>query len=167
MGKVIDFRPSPLSPFLGEWLLDPLSVSRNKAVKHALGEDGLKKLWACGSMQERAEYLAANPELAERYKTLRRSGTDSRLVVTQQSLTFTWPRAGTPEGKTSVFPVLRVAVEGRKAVVNTINGPERGNQPISYVFRFSKRWLLVSERYTGRAAQYFPRSPVFRYYSEN
>ncbi|HEY6447497.1 MAG TPA: hypothetical protein VIY53_13635 [Acidobacteriaceae bacterium] len=167
MGRVIDFRSSPLSPFLGGWALDPLSVSRNKVVKHALGEDGLKKLWACESMETRAECLAADPDLAARYDTLRRSGNDNHLVVTLQTVTFHWSRAGFPEGKVTVYPVLRVSLEGRKAIVHTVNGPERGNQPISYVFRFSRQWLLVSERYTGRAALYFPRSPVFRYYSLN
>lgn len=167
MGRVIDFGHSPLSPFVGKWVLDPLSVSRNKVVKHALGEDGLKKLWACGSMQERAECLAGDPELAARYDSLRRSGNVGELVVTQQTIAFTWPRAGSPDGKTSVYPVLRVSAEGRKVIVHTFNGRARGNQPISYVFRFSKDWLLVSERYTGRAALYFPRSPVFRYYASN
>lgn len=167
MGRVIDFRGSPLSRFCGRWLLDPLSVSRNKVAKHALGEEGLKKLWACGSMQERAECLAADPHLAERYGTLRRSESDSHLAVTQQTITFNWPRAGTPEGKTTVFHVLRVSEEGRNVIVHTVNGAERGNQPICYVFRFSKQWLLVSERYTGRVALYFPRSSVFRYYPSN
>lgn len=130
MGKVIGFPQSPLTPFIGKWLLDPLSVSRNKVVKRTLGEDRLKKLWAFDSMQERAEYLAADPELAARYDALRRSRNDSHLVVTQQTIAFTWPRPGSPEGKTTVYPVVRVSAEGRKAIVHTVNGPERGNQPI-------------------------------------
>lgn len=163
MGKVIGFPQSPLSPFLGTWVLDPLSVSRNKAVKHALGDEGLKKLWGFASMEERAAYLAGDAEMAARYATLRRTGNDSHLEVTPQTLTFTRPPMGVVEAKTSVFPVLRVAAEGRKVVVHTVNGAERGNQPIAYVLRFSKRWLLVSERYFGRAAQLYPRSPVHRY----
>jgi|SRR5579862_7566970 len=166
MGKVIGFRPLPLSPFLGTWLLDPLSVSRNKVVKRILGEDGLKKLWACGSMELRAACLAAEPELAERYESVRRHKTDDRLFVTQQDLTFTWSRPGSAEPKTSVYPVLSVTVEGRKAIVHTINQPERGSQPLSYLLRLNQQWLLVSERYTGRNAQLFPRSPVFRYYAQ-
>jgi len=165
MGKVIGFPQSPLAPFLGRWVLDPLSVSRNKAVKHALGEEGLKKLWGLASMEERAAYLAGDAELAARYASLRRTGNDSHLVVSPQTLTFMRPQMGVVEAKTSVFPVLRVSEEGRKAVVHTVNGPERGNHAIAYVLRFSKGWLLVSERYFGRAAQLFPRSPVHRYFA--
>lgn len=167
MGTVIAFRPSPLSPFVGKWILDPLSVSRNKVVKSTLGAEGLKKLWACGSMEERAACVAADPELAARYTNLRRTGGDSHLVVTLQSLTFTWWRGESAEPKTSAYPVMRVAMEGRKAIVHTISAPERGGRPIAYVLRRSQEWLLVSERYAGRAAQLFPRSPVFRYYAAN
>jgi hypothetical protein len=46
MAEVISFPQSPLSPFLGEWIRDPMSVSRNKVARHTLGADGLTKLWA-------------------------------------------------------------------------------------------------------------------------
>lgn len=90
MGTVIPFRPSPLSPFLGKWILDPLSVSRSKVMKHTLGQEGLRKLWACASMQERSECVAADPELAVRYETILQSQADSHLVVTLQTVTFSW-----------------------------------------------------------------------------
>lgn len=167
MAKVIAFNPSPLSPFVGMWVLDPLSVSRGKMMKHMLGQDGLKKLWACGSMEKRAECLAAEPELAQRYESVLHLKEDSHLVVTLQTITFTWSRDRSSEPKTTVYPVMRIAVEGRKVIVHTINRPERGSQPLSYVFRLNQQWLLVSERYTGRQAQSFPRSPVFRYYPSN
>ena len=167
VAKVIGFRPSPLSPFLGMWILDPLSVSRNKIMKHMLGQDSLKRLWACGSMEKRAECLAAEPELAQRYQSVLHLREDSHLVVTNQTITFTWSRGRSSEAKTSAYPVMRIAVEGRKVIVHTISRPERGSQPLSYVFRLNQQWLLVSERYTGRQAQYFPRSPVFRYYPSN
>jgi hypothetical protein len=35
-----------------------------------------------------------------------------------------------------------------------------------YVFRRQQGWLVVSERYYGRAAMLYPRSPVFRYYQD-
>lgn len=168
MAKVIGFRPAPISPFLGKWILDPLSVSRNKVVKHALGQDGLKKLWACGSMQERAQCLAAEPELAKRYESLLRMGRESNVVVTHQAITFTWARAGSSEDRTTAYPVMSVAAEGRKVIVHTVDPtPERRGRQLAYVLRLQKQWLFVSEQYKGREALYFPRSPVFRYYASN
>jgi hypothetical protein len=164
MSKVISFPQSPLTPFLGSWAIDPLSVSRNKVVKRRLGEDGLKKLWSCPSLQERALCLASDPDLAQKYQELLKTGIQRYLVVTPQ--TITWNRMQSthfPEN-TTVCPVLRVASEGRKAIVHTVDmrsGAQR--VPVAYVFRMSGQWLLVSERYEGRRAQIFPRSPVHRY----
>ena len=36
MGNVISFTPSPLTPFLGKWVRDPISVSRNKVASRTL-----------------------------------------------------------------------------------------------------------------------------------
>jgi len=164
MSPVIDFRQSPLSPFLGKWMLDPLSVSRNKVVKRALGGDGLKRLWACASMEERAECLAADSELAQRYDSVLGLGRKSHLVVTLKALTWDYAQSGSLPAKTRVYPIVKVAVEARKVIVHGIDSrPELRGRAVCFVFRMSKRWLLVSERYSGRNAQYFPRSPVFRY----
>jgi hypothetical protein len=167
MSNLIQFKPSsPLSPFLGEWVLDPLSVSRNKVMKKALGEDGLKVIWACASMRERTQFLAANPELANRYQSVLRISLEDRMVVTPQAITFNRALSGTVPARTSVYAITRVTTEGRKVIAHTIDTrPERRGHPIGYVFRMQKQWLLVSEQYYGREAQFFPRSPVHRYYA--
>jgi hypothetical protein len=167
MSNLIQFKPSsPLSPFLGEWLLDPLSVSRNKVMKKAMGEDGLKRVWACASMQERAQFLAANPDLASRYQSVLRISQEGRMVVTPQAITFDRSQIGTVPARTSVYAITRVTAEGRKVIANTVDTrPERRGHPIGYVFRMQKQWLLVSEQYYGREAQFFPHSPVHRYYA--
>lgn len=165
MANVISFRPLPLSPFLGKWLLDPLSVSRNKVMKGRLGDEGLKKLWACASMDERALCLAGDPELASRYQFVLGLGRERSLVLTRKAITFTRAQSGTIQSKTTVLSVVRVTAEGRKVVVHTIDTrPELRGRPMAYVFRMNKQWLLVSERYSGREAQLFPRSPLHRYY---
>lgn len=165
MAKVIGFPASPLSPFLGSWLRDPMSVSRNKVVKNALGAEGLTKLWAFGSMQKLNEYLATDPELAERYRTLGRSEVHAGLEVTPQTITFFRPAGGSIPAKTSSFQIVKTFAQGRKVVAETIEltGARRG-QRIGYVFRMNKQWLLVSEQYYGANARLFPPSPVFRYY---
>src|SRR5271157_2574208 len=81
MAKVIGFSQSPLSPFLGEWVRDPMSVSRNRVAKQILGADGLTRLWSFGSMTELTEYLATDSELAKRYNALAGMGGENRLVV--------------------------------------------------------------------------------------
>lgn len=164
--NVLAFRPSPLSPFLGKWSLDPLSVSRNKVVKRTLGDEGLKKLWAFNSMQERAQYLETDPELAERYRSLLGLARASHLVITMQTLTFDHAQSAALPPKTSTYSILNVTREGLKVIVNTIDmRPELRGRHMGFALRMNKQWLLVSERYSGRAAQYFPRSPVFRYYA--
>lgn len=166
MANVLEFRSSPLSPFLGEWLLDPLSVSRNKVMKKALGDEGLKKLWGCASMEERAQCLAGDADLANRYQSVLHLGRESRMVVTPQAITWNRSQSGALPAKTSLYTITKVATEGRKVIAHTVDTrPERRGHPIAYVFRMSKQWLLVSEQYYGREAMYFPRSPVHRYYA--
>ncbi|HLY00971.1 MAG TPA: hypothetical protein VKR56_00590 [Candidatus Cybelea sp.] len=58
------------------------------------------------------------------------------------------------------YPVLGVRKEARTTIVETTY---RGSR-MGLALRMTKEWLLVSERYYGRNAQLFPRSPVFRYY---
>lgn len=117
-------------------------------------------------MEERAECLAADAELDNRYQTLRRIGSAGRMVVTPQAVTFDRPQNGAIPAKTSVYTITRVTAEGRKVIAHTVDTrPERRGRPIGYVFRMSKQWLLVSEQYYGREAQFFPRSPVHRYYA--
>jgi hypothetical protein len=165
MAKVIEFPASPLSSFIGTWLRDPMSVSRNRFVKLVLGAEGLTRLWAFGSMQELTEYLATDPELAEKYRSLGGPGSQSRLEVTSQSITFNQPGAGAIPQKTSSFQIVKAVAQGKKVVAETIEltGARRG-QRIGYVLRMNKQWLLVSEQYHGAQARLFPRSPVFRYY---
>jgi hypothetical protein len=165
MAKLIGFPQSPLSPFLGEWIRDPISVSRNKVAKGRLGPDGLAKLWAFGSMADLTEYLATDPELAERYKVLTAIGRESRLVVTPQSITFNNSGVASIPPKTSSFQVVNAIAQGRKVIAETIEltGARRGHR-IGYVLRMNKQWLLMSEQYYGAQARLFPRSPVFRYY---
>jgi hypothetical protein len=165
MSNVISFRPSPLSPFLGKWVLDPLSVSRDKVVKRALGDEGLKKLWACASIEERTQCLASDPELANRYQSVLQLGRRKSLVVTIETLAWSYEQQGSLAAQQATLPVLKVAVEGTKVIVHSIDTrPQRSGQALAYVFRLNKQWLLISERYSGRHAQYFPRSPVHRFY---
>lgn len=164
--NVIEFRSSPLSPFLGEWLLDPLSVSRNKIIKSVLGDEGLKKLWGCASMEERAQCLTGDPELASRYQEVIHFGRQSRMVVTPQAITWNHPQICASPAKTRVYSIAKVNTEGRKVIAHAVDTrPERRGHPVGYVFRMNKQWLLVSEQYFGREAMFFPRSPVHRYYA--
>ena len=166
VSNVIEFRQSHLSPFLGEWLLDPISVSRNKVMKRVLGEDGLKQLWACASIQERTQCLAVDRDLTDRYQAAIRLAGDSRMVVTPETVPFHRARGAAVPAKTSVYTITRVTTEGRKVTAHTVDTcTERRSHPVGYVFRMSKQWLLVSEQYYGREATYFPRSPVHRYYA--
>ncbi len=165
MSNVISFSTSPLAPFLGKWELDPLSVSRNKVMKGRLGKEGLKKLWGCASMEERARCLGEDPELASRYHFVLGLGRECTLVLTPKAITFIRAQSGAIGAKETVLAVAKVAVEGKKAVVHTIDTrQELLGRRIAYVFRMNKQWLLVSERYFGREAHLFPRSPIHRYY---
>jgi hypothetical protein len=165
MAKMINFPQSPLSPYLGEWIRDPMSVSRNKVGKRLFGADGLTKLWAFGSMTELTEYLASDPELAEKYRARAALGAESHLQITPQTITFNRSGIGAIPAKVSQFQVVRAVAEGKKVIAETIEltGARRG-QRIGYVLRMNKQWLLMSEQYYGAQARIFPRSPVFRYY---
>jgi hypothetical protein len=165
MSNVISFSTSPLAPFLGEWKLDPLSVSRNKVMKGRLGSEGFKKLWKCTSMDERARCLAEDPELANRYQFVLGLGRERILVLTPKAITFMNAQSGTIPAKVTVLAVVKITVEGKKVVVHTIDTrPELLGRRMAYVFRMNKQWLLVSERYFGREAHLFPRSPIHRYH---
>lgn len=165
MSNLISFRPSPLSPFAGNWALDPLSVSRNKVVRRTLGAEGLKKLWAFPSIEDREQYLSTDPELAGQYRSVLQIVRPKTLEVTLKTICWRDAQSGSQPAQETLLPVLRVSAEGRKAIVHSIDtNPGRRGQPLTYVFRLSKQWLLISERYSGRAAQLFPRSPVHRFY---
>ncbi len=158
MGNVISFSPSPLTPFLGKWVRDPISVSRNKVAKRTLGQDGLKKLWACGSMQESMQCLEEDSALAKKYQALlqlaRLTG-QSYIEITLRTIVWADSATGPNSTGTSVSQVIKVSAEGRKVVVESIC--LRAGAP-------DRQWLFVSERYYGAQARFFPRSPVFRYY---
>jgi hypothetical protein len=171
MAKVIGFPQSPLSLFLGEWIRDPISVSRNKVAKRILGAEGLTKLWAFGSMAEMSAYLALDPELAEKYRVLAGMSPESRLVIAPQTMTWNnsgfWSNSGIASlpATTSKFQIVKAVAEGKKVIAETIEltGARRG-QRIGYVLRMNQQWLLASEQYYGTQARLFPQSPVFRYY---
>jgi hypothetical protein len=156
---VLTFGPPELAPFLGTWIRDELSVSR-KTANLTLGKEEFKKLYACGSHEELQRCLAADPALAEKYKRrLSLSGGQSFLLIAPRELTSHSTRPnGTP--RTVTYPVLGVRKEARTTIVETTY---RGSR-MGLALRMTKEWLLVSERYYGRNAQLFPRSPVFRYY---
>jgi hypothetical protein len=168
VAQVIEFTQSPLTPFLGNWVRDPASVSRNKVAKRVLGEEGFKKLWACGSIEELRECLDADPALSEKYQAVDRMShglTGTRMEISPQAIV--WKNSGEvgDSTETRLFTVLRVTAEGRKVIVQTVD-TSRGNRgkPAAYVFRMNKRWLIASERYQGANARLFPPSPTFRYY---
>jgi hypothetical protein len=178
MSNVISFPQSPLSPYLGPWVRDPLSVSRNKVVRLTLGADGLKKLWACDTIEERQRLLAEDPVLDDKYRAiaaLGQSGMGGRMEISLQAIVWkaseiaSAPTAGGPAASASaanwVFQVARVAANGKKVIVHATNlRPEKRGKPVAFVLRMSKQWLLMSEQYSAAQANIFPRSPVFRYY---
>lgn len=173
MSNVISFTQSPLSPYLGPWVRDPLSVSRNKVVKLTLGADGLKKLWACDSIEERQRILATDAALDDKYRAvagLAQSGMGGRMEISLQAIVWkgsesaSSPTAGAPTANWE-FQVARVAANGKKVIVHATNlRPEKRGRPVAFELRMSKQWLLMSEQYSPAQANFFPRSPVFRYY---
>ena len=154
------FGPSRLTPFLGTWVRDPLSVSRNKVVKSTLGTDGLKLLWNCHSIEDVRQCLRDNTELAAKYESLRRVGCESRLVISSRLITWIDEATAYRPAKTVSSPITGVSLDNRKVIVNASRGPTVSGFELS----LKQSWLLVSERYSGRNALLFPRSPVFRYY---
>jgi hypothetical protein len=157
--SVLTFGPPELAPFLGKWIRDEISVSR-KVANLTFGKEALKKLVACSSYAELQRCLAEDPELAEKYKRrLDVSKGESSLIIGPREITSD---RISPNGanRTTRYPVLGLRKEGRTTVVTSTY---RGG-PMGLELRMRKEWLLVSERYFGRAASLFPRSPVFRYY---
>jgi len=160
MGIVIAFPPSLVDPFLGTWIRDPLSVSRNKVVKRMLGVDALRLLWNCGSNAEVRRCLEEDPELKAKYDALCGLGREGRLVITRRFMTWTEGATGFAPGRTVSAPIGRISTEGNKIVVHSTPRPA----VIGHALRKRKDWLLVTERYAGLNAVYFPPSPTFRYY---
>lgn len=161
MSNVVTFPPpSPLDPFLGTWIRDPMSVSRNKVAKRALGEDGLKRLWGCRSIAELRHCLEADAGLAEKYAALCQSGAEGELVIARRTLTFSRRATRLAQARTVTSAITRVTAEGRMIIVHNAPRPAVSG----HALRRRGEWLLVSERYAGRNALLFPPSPVFRYY---
>ena len=156
---VLTFGPPELAPFIGRWIRDEISVSR-KVANLTFGKEGFKKLYACSSYGELQRSLAEDPELFEKYEArLKLSGGESSLVIGPREISS---NRASPDGagRSVRYPVLGLRREGRTTVVaSTYRG-----SPMGLALRMRKEWLLVSERYYGRAADLFPRSPVFRYY---
>lgn len=161
MSNVIPFGASPLTPFLGEWIRDPISVSRNKVSRRMLGDEGLKTLWACPSIEAVRRCLDADPALAETYQARLRLAPESRMTITRGMVTWRDAASSFGPAETIDFPVHRVSAEGRNVIVHTT----RRGRPQAFVLRMNKEWLLVSERSGGADAGLMPRSPVFRYHA--
>jgi hypothetical protein len=168
MSNVISFTQSPLSPFLGPWVRDPLSVSRNRIVRLTLGADDLKKLWACDSMEERQEVLAADAALEDKYRAVTRLGQSAmggQMEISLQAIVWKGSENSTSPAASWVFQVTRVAANGKKVIVHATNlRPEKRGKQVAFVLRMSKKWLIMSEHYSPAQANILPRSPVFRYY---
>jgi hypothetical protein len=163
MNNVVAFHaspPSPLEPFLGTWIRDPMSVSRNKVTRRALGDDGLKRLWSCRSIAELRQCLQDDAGLAEKYAALCQSRPEGQLVIARRTLTFSRAASQFAEARTVTSAITRVAAEGRMIIVHNAPRPTVAG----HALRRKGEWLLVSERYAGRNALLFPPSPVFRYY---
>jgi hypothetical protein len=160
MSNVVAFPTSLLAPFFGTWIRDPMSVSRNKVAKRMLGEDGLKRLWRCGSIAELRQCLQEDTGLAEKYAALCGSGAEGRLVIARHLMT--WSKSATPlaAARTVSSAITRVTAEGRMIIVHNAPRPTVS----AHALRRKGEWLLVSELYAGRNVLYFPPSPVFRYY---
>jgi hypothetical protein len=159
VGELIPFPQNPLTPYFGVWCLDPLSVGRRKASTSPLRDPHFALLWKSASIAERHAKLAAHPALAQRYTALCDSRRGHKLDVSAGFLVF----QGTDfSAAPRIYQVVKVTVEGRSVIAQVM---ARG-QSVGYEFRRQQSWILVSERYYGRAAALFPRSPVFRYYRE-
>lgn len=159
MAKVVAFAPSPLTRFLGSWIRDPISVSRAKVAKRLLGEEGLDRLWACKSIEELRECLAADPPLAEAYGQCG-SLSAGHLTIERTQLAFVEEGSASLASETTGYPILSSEQEGRSVAVRTSS---RTGQ-VTFVLGMRHEWLIVSQRHHGAQARMFPRSPSFRYY---
>lgn len=157
MAEVIALPQSPLRPYFGVWRIDPLSVGRRKQSTSPLNDPGFALLWKCASFSERQDLLAADPALGARYEA-RSARIDRTLEVSAGRLVFSGTASGKPREETC--PIVKITSEGRSVIAQVVTR----QQLIGYVFRRQQGWILVSERYYGRAATLYPRSPVFRYY---
>ena len=156
MAEVIALPQSPLRPYVGLWRIDPLSVGRRKRSTSPLRDPGYALLWKCASFAERKDLLAADPALAARYEA-RNSHIDRTLEVSVGRLIFSGTSSAGSRSETpreSVCPIVKVASEGRSVIAQVVSR----DQQIGYVFRRQQAWLVVSERYYGRAATLYPRS---------
>ena len=103
--------------------------------------------------------MLASDAVAIRHCALQ--GPSANLRCRQPTLIFrNTDAAGLPRNES--FPIVKITTEGRSVVAQVTT---RG-QCIGYVFRRLHSWILVSEKYYGRTAILYPRSPVFRYYQE-
>lgn len=165
MSNVVAFKPSPLQPFLGEWFLDPMSVSRNKSAKAKLGAEGVKTLWACGSIEELRQVALQDPILWRNYQLVCKNQTDDRVQINPKSIVRFSCNLNLMPPSVDVYPVMQIVAEGKSVVVHSIDprpGSRRGRA--GYRIRMHKGWLYMSEVYYGREVDLFPRAPVFRYY---
>jgi len=159
VSTIVAFLQPPLAPFYGTWILDPISVSRDKVAKRTLGKDGFKLLWDCASIEDYRQRLRDDLELAGRYAALRRLAAESRLFISSRLVVLETDAMPDLPATSVKCPVTNSRLDGRKVFVQAPNRSTAG-----FELRMKRGWLLVSERYAGRSAMHFPRSPVFRYY---
>ena len=165
MGNVIPFAQPFLKPFLGEWILDQVSVSRNKLSKLLLGEEGAKKLWACASIDEINQIVGADPELGDKYRAMLGERTEGRLTVAPAAILWTPPRAGLAVATVLSYPVMKIVRQGGAIVVHSLDPrPGRRGRPAGLRLRLSKNWLMMSEEFFGRKAEILPQAPALRFY---
>ncbi|HLH91433.1 MAG TPA: hypothetical protein VKX28_23525 [Xanthobacteraceae bacterium] len=163
MSNVVAFSPSPpslLDPFVGTWICDPMSVSRDRVARRALGEGGVRRLWGCGSIAALRQCLQDDAVLAEKYAALCASSPEGRLVIARRTLTFSRSAMPFMEAQTVTSAITRVIAAGRMIVVHNAPRPTVSG----HALRRRGEWLMVSERYANRNALLFPPSPVYRYY---
>jgi hypothetical protein len=165
MSNVIAFKPSPLQPLLGEWFLDPMSVSRNKSAKAKLGAEGVKTLWACGSIEELRQVALQDPILWRNYQSVCKGHTDDRVQIAAHGIVRISSNLNLMPPSVLVYPVMQIASEGQSVVVHSMDPrPGARGRRAGYRLRMRKGWLYMSEVYYGREIDLFPRSPIFRYY---
>ncbi len=111
-------------------------------------------------MLEVRQCLEADPALAEEYQARLKLGRETYIMITHQAIMeYRAESRGLP-AETITFRVMGVTTEGRKVVARTV----WQGKPTGKVLCMKNEWLVVSEQYYGKQAQFFPRSPRFRYY---